>query len=124
MEVMLFPKTMAECGHLLADDALVAVRGRLDDRDDAPKLIAMDIKRIEIDLEGGGPPLRLVLPEAMHPDKVSELRQLLATHPGDSEVFVQSGRRVVRLPKEFRVDGSTRLISELRVLLGADSLVA
>ena len=35
IEVMLFPRTLAEHGHKLADDAIVAVRGRIDRRDEA-----------------------------------------------------------------------------------------
>jgi DNA polymerase-3 subunit alpha len=36
LEVMVFPKTMAQYGHLLEDDAIVVVKGRLDVRDDTP----------------------------------------------------------------------------------------
>ena len=125
IEVMVFPKTMQECNWILADDALVIVRARVDDRDDIPKLIAMDVKRLEINLDGGGPPIRIQLPEqGIRPEKVHELRELLAHHPGDSEVFVHFGRQVLRLPAEFRVDPTTRLFSELRVLLGENALVS
>ena len=124
IEVMVFPKTMQECNWILADDALVIVRARIDDRDDIPKLIAMDIKRLEINLDGGGPPIRIQLPESgIRPEKVHELRELLMAHPGDSEVFVHFGRQVLRLPAEFRVDSTTRLYSELRVLLGENAIV-
>ena len=124
IEVMVFPKTMQECNWILADDALVIVRARIDDRDDIPKLIAMDVKRLEINLDGGGPPIRIQLPESgIRPEKVHELRELLASHPGDSEVFVHFGRQVLRLPAEFRVDPTTRLYSELRVLLGENAIV-
>ena len=125
IEVMVFPKTMQECNWILADDALVIVRARVDDRDDIPKLIAMDVKRLEINLDGGGPPIRIQLPEqGIRPEKVHELRELLALHPGDSEVFVHFGRQVLRLPAEFRVDPTTRLFSELRVLLGENAIVS
>ena len=125
IEVMVFPKTMQECNWILADDALVVVRARVDDRDDIPKLIAMDVKRLEINLDGGGPPIRIQLPEqGIRPENVHELRELLALHPGDSEVFVHFGRQVLRLPAEFRVDPTTRLFSELRVLLGENAIVS
>ena len=125
IEVMVFPKTMQECNWILADDALVIVRARVDDRDDIPKLIAMDVKRLEINLDGGGPPIRIQLPEqGIRPENVHELRELLALHPGDSEVFVHFGRQVLRLPAQYRVEPSSRLVSELRVLLGPNALVA
>ena len=125
IEVMVFPRTMQECGHVLVNDAIVSVRARVDDRDDVPKLIAMDVKRLEINLEGSGPPLRIQLPEAgIRPERINELRETLRNHPGDSEVFVHFGNQVLRLPSEFRVDPSTRLLAELRVLLGENSLVS
>ena len=125
IEVMVFPRTMQECGHALVDDAVVSVRARVDDRDDVPKLIAMDIKRLEINLEGSGPPIRIQLPDiGVRPDRINELRDILRSHPGDSEVFVHFGTQILRLPGEFRVDPSTRLIAELRVLLGENSLVS
>ena len=58
VEVMVFPKTMTNYGELLADDAIVCVKGRVDLREDAPKLIAMEITRPEIVLDGG-PPVRI-----------------------------------------------------------------
>ena len=48
VEVMVFPRTMTEHGHKLADDAVVVVKGRVDKRDDAPKLIAQTIDVIEV----------------------------------------------------------------------------
>ena len=47
VEVMVFPKSMTDHGHKLADDAIVTVRARVDGRDDQPKLIAMEIEPFE-----------------------------------------------------------------------------
>src|SRR5262249_9566489 len=44
-EVLFFPKAYAECATQLAEDAVVIIKGRLDRREESPKLIAM---------EGGG----------------------------------------------------------------------
>jgi DNA polymerase III subunit alpha len=122
IEVMVFPKTMLECNHVLADDALVAVKARLDTRDDIPKLIAMTVQKLEINLDGGGPPLRLFLPERMDEVRAAALRDILKQYPGDSDVFLHFGRQILRLPDEFRVDPTTQLLSELRVLLGSSAI--
>ena len=58
VEVMVFPRTMTDHGHALEDDAIVCVKGRVDLRDDVPKLIAMEITRPELVLDGG-PPVRI-----------------------------------------------------------------
>ena len=58
IEVMVFPKTMAQYSELLVPDAIVTVKGRLDGREDTPKLMALEITRPEIHLDTG-PPVRL-----------------------------------------------------------------
>jgi DNA polymerase III subunit alpha len=48
VEVLIFPATYQRCATLLADDALVLVRGRLDRTEEAPQLIAMEVAAAEI----------------------------------------------------------------------------
>ena len=55
IEVFVFPRTMTEMGYLLADDAVVCVKGRLDLRDDVPKLICSELKRPQLVLDGAEP---------------------------------------------------------------------
>jgi DNA polymerase III subunit alpha len=124
IEVMVFPKTMSEIGYMIADDAIVLIRARVDDRDDVPKLIAMDIKRLEVSQDGAGPPVRIKLPErGLRPEVLNELREILRNYPGESEVYIHFGQQVLRLSGDFHVEASTRLFSEIRVLLGPDSVV-
>ncbi len=52
MEVMVFPKTMLQYGELLESDAIVVLKARIDGREDTPKLIAMEISRPEINIDG------------------------------------------------------------------------
>jgi DNA polymerase-3 subunit alpha len=127
LEVMVFPKTMAAHGDLLAEDAIVCVRGRLDTRDDAPKIVAMEITRPEIVLDGG-PPVRLrVRLGGLDPTRTAQLRQILEQHPGDSPVYVHiespEKTTVLRLGDEHLVDARNGLFAELRILLGADCVV-
>ncbi len=126
MEVMVFPRAMTDHGHALEDDAIVCVKGRLDARDDAPKLIAMEITRPDLVLDGG-PPVRLrTRPGALSEDRITRLKALLLEHPGDSQVFVQlEGAEkvtVLRLGDEFCVEPTGGLFAELRILLGADCI--
>ena len=124
-EVMVFPKTMQNYGHLLENDRIVCVKGRVDQRDDVPKLMATDIELFEGSLTDGAPPLRIRVAAAAMSDHVSvALKELLARHPGDSEVFLHLGEAtVVRLPDEFSVDAGGGLVGELRELLGPDAIV-
>jgi DNA polymerase-3 subunit alpha len=124
VEVMVFPRTMTEHGHKLADDAVVIVRGRVDTRDDAPKLIAQSVDVVEVGA-GQVEPLRLrVPPQLLSEAKVAHLRRLLADHPGESPVFLQLGeRRVVRLPERWNVDASNGLVGQLREALGPTAIL-
>jgi DNA polymerase III subunit alpha len=125
IEVMVFPKTMQQFGHLLDDDSIVVVKGRIDKRDDQPKLVATEIARFEPVVDGS-PPVRINLaPNALSDRLLEMLKMLLAEHPGESQVFLHLGeRQVLRLPEGFCVDASNGLVGELRVLLGADAVVA
>jgi len=126
MEVMVFPKTMAEHGHKLADDVIVLVKGRIDRREDLPKLICQEVEILKTAELEQAPPIRVKLPvERVRPETIEELKGLLAAHPGDSEVYLHLGdRQILRLPDDYTVDPASGLMAEIRVLLGADSVLA
>ena len=125
IEVMVFPRTMAEHGHKLTDDAIVCVRGRLDGRDDLPKLIAQEIELFEPGSDTETVPLRVRLgASGLDESLLDRLRGLLTEHPGASDVFLHLGeRQVIRLPEHYRVDSANGLVAELRVLLGPDAVL-
>ncbi len=119
IEVMVFPRTMADFGNLLAEDAVVAVKGRLDTREEPAKIVCMEVVPIEL-AHGEDPPLRLRLPpRALDERAVDALKQLLAAHPGEAPVYVRVDDRQVRLPVEFSVDQSNGLRGELLARFGA-----
>jgi DNA polymerase-3 subunit alpha len=122
LDVWVFPRTMQEVGHLLADDAVVCVRGRLDLREDEAKLICMELRRPELVLDGAEP-LHLDLPiHALSDDRVDKLKGLLVDHPGESPVFLHVGSKTIRLADGFNVEARNGLLAELRVLLGPSCL--
>jgi DNA polymerase-3 subunit alpha len=122
MEVMVFPKVMQEYGSLLADDAIVCVKARVDKREDEPKLTCLEIRRPEITFEAQAR-LELRVPAGVTDAVVSELKRILLEYPGDSDVFLHFGTKKLRLPAEFRCDPGSRLLAELRVLLGPGAVV-
>ena len=120
---MVFPRTMTTIGHKLADDAVVIVKGRLDKRDDQPKLIAMDVEVFE-GITDGAPPLRLRVAAPARRRAAGQGPQgVLVKFPGESKVYLHMGEQVLRLPDDCCVDAATGLISELRVLFGADCIL-
>jgi DNA polymerase-3 subunit alpha len=122
---MVFPKSMTEHGHKLADDIVVCVKARVDKREEAPKLIAMEIEVFE-GISDGAPPLHVsVALNRVNAGLIDDLKGLFREHPGESQVFLHLGeRQVLRLPDEFCVDLSGGLAGHLRVLLGPDALLS
>jgi DNA polymerase-3 subunit alpha len=123
IEVMVFPKTMLEYGGLLEQDAIVAVRGRLDLREDQPKLICRDLRRLELTAPGSDPPVEVVLPLNRLTDSlVRQIRDLVAEHPGNCAVHLRVGEKVLRLPPQFNVDPRGGLVGALKELLGTSAV--
>jgi DNA polymerase-3 subunit alpha len=104
---------------------VVVVKGRVDRRDDAPKLIAQSIDVVEVG-DSDAEPLRVrVPPQLLSKTTVAHLKQILADHPGGAPVFLHLGeRQVVRLPERWNVDTSNGLLGQLKVVLGAGAIVA
>jgi DNA polymerase-3 subunit alpha len=124
MEVFVFPRVMTDFGTLLENDAIVVVRGRLDLRDETPKLVCMELRRPEL-ATNTTQELRISLPLGqLTEDKVDRLRGVLLEHPGGSPVLLHVGDKVLRLPPEFNVDSRNGLVGELKTLLGANAIVA
>jgi DNA polymerase-3 subunit alpha len=123
MEVFVFPKTMADYGALIENDAVLVVKGRLDTREEEPKIICMEVSRPL--LERGDSDLHITLPLGVLTDaKVSGLKDVLSGHPGRTSVLLHVGEKVVKLPAEFNVDCRNGLVGELKRLLGQEALLA
>ena len=123
IEVMVFPRVMAEQGYKLIDDAVVTVKGRVDNRDDTPKFMASDISVVE-GLDENAPPLRLrVTANALSEFRIAQLKRVLREHPGDSRVLLHLGdNKVLRLSDDFSVN-LDRAVGELRMVFGHDAVL-
>jgi DNA polymerase-3 subunit alpha len=125
IEVTIFPRTLAEQGHKLEDDLIVAVKGRLDRRDESRfGLIGQTVTVLSGLSDGPAAPLRLRLPSAALDElKIQRLKRILREHPGDSVVMVDIGHgKVLKLADEFRVD-LDRSVGELRMAFGHEAVL-
>jgi len=122
IEVMFFPQTYAAYAASITEDAVVVVKGRVDRRDDAPKLIAMDLTVPDLSVADSAP-FVVSLPVARCvPPVVERLKEVLVTHPGPTEVHLRlrgpERTTIVRLDDRLRVATSPALIGDLKQLLG------
>ncbi len=123
IEAFVFPKVMQEHGGALVEDAVVLVRGRLDLRDDQPKLVCSEIRRQQLEPDGVGTPIEVSVPVgSLTESLVRRLRELVVEHPGSVPVHVRLGEKVLRLPAEFNVDPRNGFVGALKELLGANAV--
>ncbi|MFI7613008.1 DNA polymerase III subunit alpha [Nonomuraea terrae] len=122
IEVMIFPSAYQLCSTILAEDAIVFVKGRIDKREDVAKIIAMEVTAPDLTQESGGPLLVSLPLNRCTPPVVGRLKEVLATHPGTSEVHLQvhNGPKttVMRVGDRYRVTPSPALMGDLKELLG------
>jgi DNA polymerase-3 subunit alpha len=122
IEVLFFPQTYQLYATAIAEDAVVVVKGKVDRRDDVPKLIAMDLTIPDLSLDDSGPFVVSMPVARCVPPVVERLREVLVTHPGPTEVHLKlrgnERTTVVRLDDKLRVAASPALIGDLKQLLG------
>ncbi|WP_375476207.1 DNA polymerase III subunit alpha [uncultured Jatrophihabitans sp.] len=128
IEVMFFPATYAQVALEIAEDAIVAIKGRTDAREDTVKLIASDLTVLDTSEATRGPVRVVLAPARCTAPLVGRLKDVLATHPGVTEVHLRlvNGERehVLRLGDSFRVTPSAALMGDLKALLGPSAISA
>jgi DNA polymerase-3 subunit alpha len=130
IEVLFFPNSYQLYATAIADDAIVIVKGKVDKRDDVPKLIAMDLTIPDLTTGSDGTaPIVLQLPVTKCvPPVVEQLRDVLRTHPGTTEVHLRvrgnQKTTVVRLDDKLRVTPGPALHADLKQLLGPSCIAS
>jgi DNA polymerase-3 subunit alpha len=124
-EVVCFPRTVAEYGPMIREDAVVVLTGRVDHRGDEVKLIAHEVR--DPDLTADECVRLRVAATRLSREMVSRLRVALQNHPGPAPVYVHmvaSGEeKVIRLGDDHRVEPRSALFAELRELLGPSAVL-
>jgi DNA polymerase-3 subunit alpha len=127
IEVLFFPQTYQTVSHVLAEDLVVVVRGRVNRRDDVPTIYAQELSLPDLQVDETGPVVVTMSVAKCTPPLAERLKDVLRTHPGTTEVHLkltQPGREtVMRLDDGLRVERSPALFGDLKALLGPSCLV-
>lgn len=125
IEVCFFPASYQLVQHALLEDSVVAVTGRINDRDGSINIAGQELLELDISSaeHGGKPPVQLFMrSHRLNQPAVAELKRILASHPGESPVRVR-----VRGPQKttvyelgFLVNHET-IASEIKGSFGAES---
>ena len=141
VEILVFKADESENAAVIAPDAIVVVRGRLDHKDRGEtKLVVQEAQRFEPDSEEiaraganvvPAGPLKLTIDAAdlRRPGMFDQLKEVFEHHKGDADVHLairgESGEPTeMKLGDGFRVRPSSGLRAELDHVLGADALAA
>jgi DNA polymerase-3 subunit alpha len=125
IEVVCFPRMVADFGPLVREDAILVVSGRIDHRGDDVKFIAQELREPEL---VAGDMVRLRVPASrLSKTMVARLKEALLNHPGTAPVYLHmpsdAGEKVIRLGDDHRVEPRSALYAELRELLGPSAVL-
>ena len=127
IEVLLFPKAYDAVATVLATDTVVKVKGRVKVDDEAVSLNASELTLPDVSEAPTGPVVISLPAVRCTPAVLDQLREVLAHHPGMTEVRIRllkpDGTLVARLPRH-RVTPSPPLMADLKALLGPSCLAS
>ncbi len=126
VEVIVFPKTVHDFGPLVVEDAVLIVSGHLDHRGDDVKVVAREIKELEIRDDST---VKLsVAAQRLTPEVVSNLKAILKNHPGSASVFLSlsdnGDTKTLKLGDDHKVEPRSALFAELKELLGPRAILS
>lgn len=126
IDVLLFPSSYRLAAPYLTEDAIVRVRGQLDKERDTAQLRGQEVTVPDLD-KGSDGPVVISLPSTRCTGPVvQQLRDVLSTHPGLTEVRLQllsrESTKLMRLGDNLRVTPSPALFADLKQLLGPGCL--
>lgn len=128
IEVMFFSQTYQLLAEHLIEDSVVAVAGKLNERDGAVSVVANDMRILDVssaETAGGAPIVLSVRADVVDTRLVDELKTILASHPGTTPVQLTLNHRTRStrwaLPG-VSVAPTGAFLSEVKGLLGAQAV--
>ncbi|MDO8120900.1 DNA polymerase III subunit alpha [Isoptericola sp. b490] len=126
VEVLFFGETYLAYTTVLAEDAVLTVRGRVRRRDDTMQLQANEVSLPDVTAADERPVTISMPVSRCTPPVVEKLREILSDHPGVTDVHLrltQPGRStVMRLDHGLRIEKTPALYGDLKALLGPNCL--
>jgi DNA polymerase-3 subunit alpha len=128
IEVLLFPKAYEMVSTVLATDTVVKIKGRVKVEDDVVSLNASELSLPDITDVRSEPVVITLSAARCTPQVVQQLREVLAAHPGMTEVRLRlrsaDKTTIMKLDERLRVAPSPPLMADLKALLGASCLAS
>jgi DNA polymerase-3 subunit alpha len=127
IDVMFFSKMYEQYAMTLAEDKVVVIRGRVDKREEQPRMTVLEMTEPDVHQVPTGPLTIKLDAIRCTPPVVDRMKEILRSHPGPREVHLKLAdgdkSMVMKLDDGLRVTASPSLSADLKSILGPDCLV-
>jgi len=127
VDVLFFSNAYANHGVNLVEDRIVAIRGRVDKREEQPRISALDLTLPDLKQIPTGPLVISMEMSRCTPPVIDRMNEILRSHPGRREVHLRlvdgEKKTVLKLDEGLKVTSSPSLSADLKTVLGPDCLV-
>ncbi len=127
VDVLFFSNAYANHGVNLVEDRIVAIRGRVDKREEQPRISALDLTLPDLKQIPTGPLIISMEMSRCTPPVIDRMNEILRSHPGAREVHLRlvdgEKKTVLKLDEGLKVTSSPSLSADLKTVLGPDCLV-
>ncbi len=124
VEVLVFPRTFKDAEKNIAEDAIVFIKGRVNLREDTPKIMAEEILPLEAARNKYTQALSIeLITTALEKETLSKLNDILKKHRGQTPVYINfttPDKKKVQMAagKDLSVLPTDTLITEIEALIG------
>ncbi len=127
VDVLFFSNAYASHGVNLVEDRIVAIRGRVDKREEQARISALDLTLPDLNRIPTGPLIISMEMARCTPPVVDRMKEILRAHPGAREVHLRLAdgekKTILKLDEGLKVTASPSLSADLKTVLGPDCLV-
>ena len=127
VDVLFFSNAYATHGVNLVEDRIVAIRGRVDKREEQPRISALDLTMPDLKQAPTGPLIISMEMARCTPPVIDRMKEILRSHPGGREVHLRLAdgekKTILKLDEALKVTSSPSLSADLKTVLGPDCLV-
>jgi DNA polymerase-3 subunit alpha len=127
VDVLFFSNSYATHGVNLVEDRIVAIRGRVDKREEQPRISALDLTLPDLKQVPTGPLIISMAASRCTPPVIDRMSEILKSHPGAREVHLRlidgEKKTILKLDEALKVTSSPGLSADLKTVLGPDCLV-
>ena len=127
VDVLFFSNAYANHGVNLVEDRIVAIKGRVDKREEQPRISALDLTLPDLKQIPTGPLVISMEMSRCTPPVIDRMNEILRSHPGGREVHLRlvdgEKKTVLKLDEGLKVTSSPSLSADLKTVLGPDCLV-